>query len=125
MIKLSYFVRRNPAMPQEQFHAHWRENHAALIKKHAATFGIQRYVQFHADMDPRIQPGGTSTSPPSYDGVAELWFQSREHMDSWFHNQTPEARAAGKEIRDDERRFIDRANSPFFVGEEVVIIEGG
>ena len=123
MIKLSYFIHRLPTLQREQFQTHWRENHAALIKKHAATFGIQRYVQLHAADDPRNQP--TESSPLPYDGVAELWFRSPEHLDSWFHNQTAEILAAGKEIRDDERKFIDRANSPFVIGEEKIIIGDG
>ncbi len=123
MIKLSYFIHRLPSLQREQFHTYWRENHAALIKKHAATFGIQRYIQLHAAENPRNQP--SKSSPLPYDGVAELWLRSPEHLDSWFRNQTPEARAAGKEIRDDERKFIDRANSPFVIGEEEIIIDDG
>lgn len=122
MIKLTFLIKRNPAWQPEQFHGYWRGNHAALIKKHAATFGIQRYVQIHAAEDPRMQPANPSF--PSFDGVAELWFGSQENLDSWFQNQTPGAIAAGKEIRADERKFIDRANSPFVIGEEEIIIEG-
>ena len=122
MIKLSYFIHRLPTLQREQFQTHWRENHAALIKKHAAAFGIQRYVQLHAAEDPRIQRNKTSSLP--YNGVAELWFHTPEHLDSWFSNQTPQAKAAGKEIRDDERKFIDRANSPLVIGEEEIIIAG-
>ena len=122
MIKLSYFIHRLPTLQREAFHTHWRENHAALIKKHAAVFGIGRYVQLHATGGPRNQPGNSSSLP--YDGVAELWFRTPEHLDSWFSNQTPQAKAAGKEIRDDERKFIDRANSPLVIGEEEIIIAG-
>lgn len=123
MIKLSFFVRKHPAWQPEEFHRYWRQNHAALIRKHAATFGINHYVQVHAVENPRSKPTGSQL--PGYDGVAELWFRSPEHLESWFHNETPEAVAAGKEIRDDERKFIDRANSPFVIGEEEVVIDGG
>lgn len=121
MIKLSYFIRRQPTWQPSKFHSYWREHHAALIKKHAATFGLQRYVQVHAAKEPRDHT--KTTSPPPFDGVAELWFRSSEHLESWFHNQTPEAIVAGKEIRDDERKFIDRGNSPFVIGEEEVIFD--
>jgi uncharacterized protein (TIGR02118 family) len=121
MIKLSFFVRRLPTVQRAEFHAYWRERHAALIRKHAAIFGIQRYVQIHASEDPRNKPAQSSLPP--YDGVAELWFRSPQHLESWFHNTTPEAVAAGKEIRDDERKFIDRASSPLVIGEEEIIID--
>ena len=61
--------------------------------------------------------------PEPYDGVAELWFDSREKLELWFRNTTPEAQAAGKEIRDDERKFIDRGRSPALIGEEVKVID--
>ena len=120
MIKVSYFVRRLPASSKAEFQRYWRENHAALIKRHAAVFGISRYVQFHASDDPRNAPN--EAFPERYDGVAELWFRDAAALEEWFGNHSPEAKAAGKEIRADERTFIDRANSPFVVGEEVVVI---
>ncbi len=123
MIKVSFFVRRNPALSPEAFHDHWRNNHAALIKRHAATFGLGRYVQTHAIDHPRNE--ASDLFPEPFDGVAELWFETREKLDLWFDNTTPEARAAGKEIRNDERTFIDRARSPYVIGEELPIIEGG
>jgi uncharacterized protein (TIGR02118 family) len=123
MIKVSFFIRRNPSWSAEAFHDHWRNNHAALIKKHAAVFGIGRYVQTHAIAHPRNEP--SEAFPEPCDGVAELWFRTREQLDLWFDNTTPEAQAAGKEIRADERRFIDRARSPFVIGEELEIIAQG
>ncbi|MCZ6533554.1 MAG: EthD domain-containing protein, partial [SAR324 cluster bacterium] len=62
--------------------------------------------------------------PEPYDGVAELWFAAEAQLEQWFANSTPQAIAAGKEIRADERRFIDRARSPFLLGEELPVISG-
>ena len=120
MIKLTYFIHRLPALSPEEFHDHWRHHHAELIKKHAPTFDIRRYIQLHATGDPRNEP--TPAFPRRYDGVAELWFGFGQGLEEWFRNTTPEAIIAGKEIRDDERTFIDRANSPFLIGEEASII---
>ena len=36
----------------------------------------------------------------------------------------PAARAAGKELFEDERNFIDHATSPIFLGTENVVVEG-
>ena len=123
MIKLCYFIHRLPSLASEAFHDHWRNEHAALIARHAGTFGIRRYVQVHATSHPGNAP--TEAFPHPYDGIAELWFGGEENLEMWFRNSTPEALAAGKEIRADERRFIDRAASPFVIGEEVPIIPGG
>ena len=116
MIKLSYFIRRQPAWQRENFHTHWRENHAALIKKHAATFGLQRYVQLHAAEDPRNQPD--KTSPLPFDGVAELWFDS---MDAFEAGDQDRQRAVA-ELLEDERTFIDLPNSPMWLAEEHVVV---
>ena len=57
--------------------------------------------------------------------MAELWFASRRQLELWFRNTTPETAEAGREIRADERKFIDRANSPYLIGEEVIVVDGG
>lgn len=122
MIKVSYFIHRLPALSAADFQRYWRENHGPLIKRHADIFGIRRYVQVHATDDARNEP--STHFPEPYDGIAELWFESQEHLELWFSNTTPEAQAAGKEIRADERKFIDRARSPALIGEEMKIIDG-
>ena len=122
MIKVSYFVHRLPSLSVKEFRRYWRGSHGPLIKKHAQTFGICRYVQLHATDDARNDP--SQAFPERYDGVAELWFETPRHLELWFGNSTPESQAAGKEIRDDERKFIDRRRSPMLIGEEVAIIEG-
>ncbi len=120
MFKISFFIRRKPGLTRDDFQEHWRNHHAALIKKHAAAFGIRRYVQTHAIPHPKNEP--SEVFPEPFDGVAELWFESPERLALWFDNATPESKAAGKEIRADERTFIDRARSPFVIGEEIPII---
>ena len=120
MIKVSYFIHRLPSLSAAAFLQYWLENHGPLIKRHAALFGIQRYVQLHAADDPRNAP--SENFPDRYDGVAELWFETPAHLELWFHNSTPETRTAGKEIREDERKFIDRARSPALIGEAHTII---
>lgn len=128
MIKLTFFIRRHPDWTPEAFAEYWQENHAQLIARHAPAFGIRRYVQTHPVQTHPVPP--LEGAPPvydssRYDGIAELWFESRGHLELWFRNTTPESAAAGREIRADERKFIDRANTPYLIGEEVVVIGGG
>jgi len=123
MIKLMFCITRLPGLTAEEFHNHWRGTHAELVKRHAATFGIVKYDQSHAIVDePRNQP--SAAFPHRYDGVAEVWFKDREHLDLWFDNSTPAAKAAGREIRADERKFADRARSPFIIAESIPVIAG-
>lgn len=120
MIKVSYFIHRLPSLSVADFRHHWLENHGPLIRRHADLFGIRRYVQLHATDDPRNGP--SEYFPDPHDGVAELWFETPAHLELWFQNSSEETRAAGKEIRDDERKFIDRARSPALIGAEHTII---
>jgi hypothetical protein len=53
-----------------------------------------------------------------YDGVAELWWDSIE--DALGH-PSPERQAAGLELLEDERKFIDLSRSPLWFGEEKTI----
>ena len=126
MIKLTFLIRRNPDWTPEAFGAYWRDNHAPLIARHAPAFGIRRYVQTHPVRTHQNVPAGKEPVDGSgkYDGIAELWFESQEHLGLWFRNTTPESAAAGREIRADERKFIDRANSPYLIGEEVMVVGG-
>lgn len=121
MIKLLFFITRRSDLSEEEFHDYWRNNHAQLIKRHAPTFGMVKYYQSHAVDDPRNRPN--DAFPERYDGVAEIWFKSQEHMELWFDNSTPETKAAGKEIREDERKFVNRHRSPYIIAENIPIIE--
>ena len=62
----------------------------------------------------------TRGGPEAYDGVAELWWESREDLAAAI--ATPEGQRAGEELLDDERRFIDLARSPLWLAEEHPIV---
>jgi uncharacterized protein (TIGR02118 family) len=121
MIKLVFSLRRKPGMSHEEFQRYWREDHAALVQSHQEVLGIRRYVQVHADHGPVTEAlTGSRGAPEPYDGVAELWYDSREALAN--RGKDPDARAAGKELFEDEQKFIDHATSPIWIGEENVVI---
>ena len=87
---------------------------------HANVLRIRRYVQTHALTTPFNDALRASREAPEmYDGVAELWWDSLD--DLMASGQSEEARAAGLELLEDERKFIDLARSPLWWGEEHVI----
>lgn len=113
MIKLTYCLRRLPHLSREDFQRYWRDIHAPLVAKHAATLGIVRYEQVHAGFDAlndaiRASRGG----PEPYDGIAEIWFESEAAMQAAAQN--PGVAEAARELLEDERNFIDLANSPLW-----------
>jgi uncharacterized protein (TIGR02118 family) len=121
MVKLVFCARRLPHLSRAEFQAYWHETHGPLVRRHAATLRIRRYVQVHM-LDHPVQDGlrASRGGPEPYDGVAELWWDSLDDLD--VAQADAAGRAASRELLADERRFIDLARSPVFVGEERVVV---
>ena len=122
MIKVIFCLRRLSRLTREEFQEHWRNVHAPLVRKHARTLGIRRYVQMHTG-PVALNEGlrGVRGGPQAYDGVAEIWWNSLEEMLAAL--SSPEGQQAAKECLDDEMRFIDHASSPVSIGEENRVID--
>ena len=108
MLKLVLLFRREPAMSPEEFATYWREHHVPLVKR---VPGVLRY---------RISPvlESPDAETPPYDGMAELFFATREALD---------AALASSETRDtalDARRFIARGSIVRLVTTEEWIVPG-
>jgi uncharacterized protein (TIGR02118 family) len=117
VVKLVFLLRRLPALTQAEFQRYWRETHGPLVRRHASVLGIRRYVQCHA-LDTPYGAGlrATRGTAEPYDGVAEVWWDGLDEMAAG--TRTPEGRAAGSALFDDERRFIDHAGSSMLLCEE-------
>ena len=121
MIKLVFCLRRRSDLSREAFQRYWRKTHAPLVASVAETLNIRRYHQLHTVDDSINGPIQASRGGPgSYDGVAELWWDSLESLAA--PGQTEEGRAAGAMLLEDERRFIDLSQSPLFFTEEHEIV---
>ncbi len=121
MVKLTFCLRRRPELSREEFQRYWFDNHAPLVKKHAEALRIVRYVQLHTlDHEQNAALRASRGGPEEYDGVAELWWESFDELGAAV--STPEGFAAGRELLEDEQRFIDLATSPLWLGEEKPII---
>ncbi len=72
MVKLICFVKRNPALSVDEFHRHWREDHARIIVE-TPDFAehIVRYEQNH-----RLPRDYERADDAGFDGVAIQWFES-------------------------------------------------
>lgn len=119
MIKLTFCLHRLPSLSREAFQRYWYENHAPLVARHREVLRIRRYVQMHSTTHPAndgIQT--TRKGPEMYDGVAELWWDSIEDV---LGDPSPGRQAAGLELLEDERKFIDLPRSPLWFGVERTI----
>ena len=124
MLKLVFCLRRLPELSRADFQRYWREQHGPLVRRHAAALRIRRYLQLHTLEAPlqdalRASRGG----PEAFDGVAELWWDSQEDLEAVLRD--PDGQRAAAELLEDERRFIDLARSPLWVGAEHQIIGAG
>jgi uncharacterized protein (TIGR02118 family) len=120
MIKLSFCLHRLPGLSRDEFQRYWFDNHAPLVARHREVLHIRRYAQFHStthELNDLIRAG--RNAPEMYDGVAELWWDDLASLTA--ASASPEGQAAGLELLEDERKFIDLARSPLFFGEEKTI----
>jgi uncharacterized protein (TIGR02118 family) len=110
MIKSMTFLKRKPGITKEEFIRHWKDVHASVVPR--IIPGLKRYVQLH----PIDMPGFES----EFDGVAEIWWESREAVmkyPAWHEGD--EAR----ELREDEAKFIDTTKMFRFFAEEHIIVK--
>ena len=121
MIKLTFCLHRLPQLSRTEFQRYWHEHHAPLVAKNSAALRIRRYVQMHTTTTPFNDAIRTArNAPEGYDGVAELWWDSLDDIQA--ATGTPEGQAAGLELLEDERKFIDLSRSPLFFGDEKPIV---
>ncbi|CAN5468190.1 hypothetical protein BH11PSE7_BH11PSE7_27260 [soil metagenome] len=122
-VKLMFCMRRLPHLTREEFQAYWYDVHAPLVRACAQALGISKYIQSHARDDKFSNALQEKRgAPAAFDGVAELWFESREGRSEEWKAQ---ARAANAQLLEDESRFIDLTASPmFFVDERDVLNKG-
>ncbi len=121
MIKLTFCLRRLPHLSLEEFQRYWLEVHGPLVRKHREVLNIVRYVQVHSDLGGITEALGRARGGGEpYDGVAELWFESRDAL--MAPGQTVQGKAAGRELFEDEQRFIDSARSRVWIGEEHEVV---
>ena len=118
MIRLTYLLRRKPDMSRAEFQKYWREVHGPLVAGHAQTLNVLRYVQVHTleEYQGEQTTEGRGKMEPPYDGVAELWWTSREDMVSAY--DSAQGQAAAQELVEDEANFINLPSSPLWFAYE-------
>ena len=122
MLKLVFCLRRQPHLSRAEFQHYWHTTHGPLVRRHADTLRIRRYVQLHT-LDHPLNAGlqASRGSGEPYDGVAELWWDSADDLGA--AQTSPAGQVASRALLEDEQRFIDHARSPLFVGEEHVVVQ--
>ena len=110
-------------MTSGEFRDYWLNNHGPLVREHARTLGMKRYVQSHQIDNAELQAAGQMPRgiTDSYDGLTEVWWESVEELVGAL--QTPEGQEANRILSEDEARFVDCANSALFFSIEHTIFD--
>lgn len=111
MIDIVFCLKRRPELSAAEFRRYWLDQHAPLVESHAETLGILRYSQHHTVDTPltEVLRAGRGCAPGHFDGMALISFDSLEALQAAA--ATPEGVAAGVDLLEDERRFIDLEQS--------------
>ena len=120
MLRFSILLRRRADLSRVEFLRYWREQHAPLVKALSSDLGIRRYVQIHTLSPDELAVAGL---PPeaenTYDGLAEVWFDGAAEALA----RTPQAKAARRQLRVDEEKFIDVATSVSWWATSFVVVD--
>lgn len=121
LLKLTFCLRRLPALSHAEFCDYWLNKHGSLVRRLQPALGMVRYVQVHRlddALDETLGGGMRKVrgAPASYDGIAELWWESEEAFRGG--GRTREGREAGRLLLEDEARFIDLGKSPLWLNRE-------
>src|SRR3989442_887671 len=117
MLKLVFPLRRLPTLSREEFQRYWYETHGPLVRRYAKALRIRRYVQLHTLDDPinaALQASRGAEEP--YDGVAELWWESREDLERALGALARDRAADPPVLRGTKRAVTGRAPDPDTAG---------
>jgi len=116
VIELTFCMHRLPHLSHLEFVGYWHDWHAPLMRRHQAVLRVRRYVQLCAAQSRlNARVAESRGGPAPFDGIAEVWYESWEDFSAAASD--PAARAAMRELLQDEKRFIDLARSPVWINE--------
>lgn len=118
MIRLEFVLKRSDQVSSEEFYEYWLNSHGPLVAKLQKALNIQKYIQLHPVNDElnNIFSEQRGTMPP-YDGVAELWWNSKEDLAAAL--ESSEGQTAAEELLQDEKKFIDHPKSPLWLAYDI------
>jgi len=106
MIKVVAVLYRRADMSREEFVRYWREVHAPLAE---GMEGVRRYVI-------NLTLEAFAMGEPSFDGVAELWFDDAAAARSAF------ASPVGIATTQDVAKFAQSEKTQIVIAEEIAIV---
>ncbi|MFC1579034.1 EthD domain-containing protein [Pseudomonadota bacterium] len=118
MIKMVYCITKRDDVDADEFYRTWLEDHGPLVKSLASDLNAVRYVQSHTilpSINELLRVGRAGLQEP-YDGITEVWWNSREDLERAL--QTPEGQKAAALLAEDEARMADFSKCRVFMTQE-------
>ncbi|MFE9324373.1 EthD domain-containing protein [Nocardia sp. NPDC052278] len=98
----------------------WLNNHGPFATEQIKVLGGYRYVQSHTvDSTQNLLLATARGTDATFDGVTEVWFPSEQAVITAL--TTPAGIQANDRLTQDEKNFIDLAQSSYFVTKEHVL----
>lgn len=116
-IKLFAFIRRAPGLAPEDFHAYWRDEHAARLRERPELLALVRRFELNhriAEDYAREQSSGEVASG-DFDGVAVMWLDSVGHLEALLE--------ASRAYEDDAPRFRAPETATVITDDATVIVD--
>lgn len=115
MIKLCVLCPRRPDLTLEQFEYHWKNVHGPLFSSQPEVRQyVKKYIQVHST-GKHLE--GEFPGVSSYDGIAEIWFDTMDDIPKVFSSENFKTT-----IAQDEAKFIDRDKIKWIYATENVVI---
>ncbi|MFE5286038.1 EthD domain-containing protein [Nocardia sp. NPDC056611] len=120
-VKLICALRRRQDRTPDQFNDYWLKVHGPIAIKALTALGATRYVQSHTtDTVLNATVAVSHSTGPAYDGITEAWFPSEQRLLAAL--ATPAGTQANQALADNEKEFIDVAQSSYFLTKEYVLL---
>tara|TARA_B000000460_G_scaffold210845_1_gene158649 strand:+ start:1091 stop:2404 length:1314 start_codon:yes stop_codon:yes gene_type:complete len=115
IVKMTMFLKRNPEISHDEFVKHHIEIHGPLFQQiPEAQSHVIRYIQTHP-----LKEQTDVLETNSYDGTAELWFDSLDGLETVLTSNFYKDR-----VFPDEKTFLDHDNTLIIIGYQDVILGG-
>ena len=110
MIRLTALLRRNPDLTADEFHAHWREVHAAKI---LSVPRIREWLVRYEQHDRVPSDAAPWTGSEGFDGMTLQWYESADDFMAMISDPDYQ-----RIVGPDEQYLLDLAHSVYLLTEE-------